>query len=190
MRLKTKIVRRKGDENFICPIILPSNHLLVERLIFENHTNQCHSEKQVVLSNIRQQFWILRCINTVQSIINQCIRCKVYTSKEIKTILAPLPEYRVRDTLLFEVTGVDLAGPLYLKNGSKAWIVLFTCAVYHAIQLELRQSYSTDGLLLGMKIFIARRGRPRKTFRDNGTNFIVADNLMLPLTGKKITQET
>ncbi|GFT75690.1 uncharacterized protein NPIL_348541 [Nephila pilipes] len=36
MRLKTKIVRRKDDENFRCPIALPSNNLLVERQIFEN----------------------------------------------------------------------------------------------------------------------------------------------------------
>ncbi|GFY66035.1 DUF5641 domain-containing protein [Trichonephila inaurata madagascariensis] len=74
MRLKTKIVRRKDDENFKCPIVLPSNHLLVERLIFENHTNSCHSGTQVVLSNLRQQFWVLRGRKTVQRVINQCIR--------------------------------------------------------------------------------------------------------------------
>ncbi|GFQ85377.1 hypothetical protein TNCT_452251 [Trichonephila clavata] len=56
MRLKTKIVRTKDDENFRCPIVLPSNHLLMEPLIFENHTNSCHSGTQVVLSNLRQQF--------------------------------------------------------------------------------------------------------------------------------------
>ncbi|GFV85894.1 integrase catalytic domain-containing protein [Trichonephila clavipes] len=49
MRLKTKIVRRKDDENFICPIVLSSRHLLVERLIFENHTNSCHSGTQAQL---------------------------------------------------------------------------------------------------------------------------------------------
>ncbi|CAL1273138.1 unnamed protein product [Larinioides sclopetarius] len=190
MRLKTKIVRRKDDENFRCPIVLPSNHLLVERLIFENHTNSCHSGTQVVLSKLRQQFWILRGRKTVQRVINQCIRCKKYTSKEIKTIPAPLPEDRVRDALVFEVTGVDLAGPLYLKNGNKAWIVLFTCAVYRAIHLELIQSLSTDGFLLGLRRFIARRGRPRKMYSDNGTNFIGADNLMASLDWKKITQET
>ncbi|UYV71869.1 hypothetical protein LAZ67_9000806 [Cordylochernes scorpioides] len=35
---------------------------------------------------------------------------------------------RVRDATAFEILGVDLAGPLYLKNKTKAWIVLFTCA--------------------------------------------------------------
>ncbi|GFV03713.1 integrase catalytic domain-containing protein [Trichonephila clavipes] len=175
-----KIVRRKDDESFIYPIVLPTNHLLVERLIFENHTNFCHSGTQVVLSNIRQQFWILRGRKTVQRAINQCIRCKIYSSKEIKTVPAPLPQDRVRDVLVFEVTGMYLAGPLYLKNGYKAWIVLFTCAVYRAIHLELIQSLSTDGFLLGL----------RKIYSDNETNFIGANNLMASLDWKKITQET
>ncbi|GFU49228.1 hypothetical protein TNCV_2675201 [Trichonephila clavipes] len=90
MRLKTKIVRRKDDENFICPIVLPCNHMLGERLIFENHTNSCHSETQVVLSNLRQQFLILRGRKTVQRVI--IIRCKIYTSKDIKTVPDLLPE--------------------------------------------------------------------------------------------------
>ncbi|GFW45683.1 DUF5641 domain-containing protein [Trichonephila clavipes] len=64
-------------------------------------------------------FWAAE---TVQSVINQCIRCKIYSSKKIKTVPAPLPEDRVRDALVLEVTSVDLAGPLYLKNGNKAWI--------------------------------------------------------------------
>ncbi|UYV63687.1 hypothetical protein LAZ67_2005306 [Cordylochernes scorpioides] len=43
---------------------------------------------------------------------------------------------RVRDATAFEILGVDLAGPLYLKNKTKAWIVLFSCAVFRAIHLE------------------------------------------------------
>ncbi|GFY63572.1 uncharacterized protein LOC103523277 [Trichonephila inaurata madagascariensis] len=116
MRLKgereTKTVRRKDDENFICPIVLPSNHLLVERLIFENHTNSSHSGTQVVLSNLRQQFLILRGRKTVQSHKPMYSLYKIYTSKEIQTVPAPLPEDRVRDALVFEVTRLDLAGPL------------------------------------------------------------------------------
>ncbi|GFY63835.1 putative RNA-directed DNA polymerase from transposon X-element [Trichonephila inaurata madagascariensis] len=89
---------------------------------------------------------------------------------------ATLLEDRVRDALVLEVIGVDLAGLLYLKNGNKAWIVLFTCAVYRAVHLELIQSLSTDGFSLGLRRFIARRGRPMKIYSDNGTNFIGADN--------------
>ncbi|GFU64309.1 integrase_H2C2 domain-containing protein [Trichonephila clavipes] len=115
-----KIVRRKDNENFRCPIVLPSNHLLVKQSIFENHTNtsSCPSRTQVDISNLRQQFWILRGRKTVLRVINQC--CKIYTSKEVKTVPAPIPDDRVRDALVFEVTGVDLASSLYLKNVNEA----------------------------------------------------------------------
>ncbi|GBM76251.1 hypothetical protein AVEN_105431-1 [Araneus ventricosus] len=69
------------------------------------------------------------------------------------------------------MTGVDLAGPLFLRNGSKVWIVLFTCAVYRAVHLELLASLTSDSFLMAFRRFIARRGRPRTVYSDNGTNF-------------------
>ncbi|GFW37849.1 integrase catalytic domain-containing protein [Trichonephila clavipes] len=47
-----------------------------------------------------------------------------------------LPKDRVRDAATFEIVDVDLAEPLYLKHGPKAYIVLYTFAVYRAIHLE------------------------------------------------------
>ncbi|XP_055928608.1 uncharacterized protein LOC129959745 [Argiope bruennichi] len=44
-------------------------------------------------------------------------------------MFAPLPEDRFKDASCFEVTGIDLAGPVFLRDGSKSWIVLFTCSV-------------------------------------------------------------
>ncbi|XP_054708530.1 uncharacterized protein LOC129218319 [Uloborus diversus] len=129
LRVKTKLFRRKDKEDFKCPIVLPSDHPLVEQLIYERHLVSCHSGTQVVLADLREKFWILRGRKTVQRILKQCIRCKRNASKKLETMPAPLPEERVRDALVFEVTGVDLAGPLYLKKGDKAWILLLTCAV-------------------------------------------------------------
>lgn len=42
----------------------------------------------------------------------------------------PLPPDRVRDATVFEIVGVDFAGPLILRGGEKGWICIFTCAVY------------------------------------------------------------
>jgi hypothetical protein len=85
-----------------------------------------------------------------------------------------LPEDRVRDASVFEVTVVDLAGPLFLKEGRKGWTIMFTCAVYRDINLELVTSLSTKEFLLG---FIARQGHPKVIYSDNGNNFVGADNL-------------
>ncbi|GFR16358.1 integrase catalytic domain-containing protein [Trichonephila clavata] len=61
-----------------------------------------------------------------------------------------LPQDRVRDAAVFEIIGLDLAGPLILKNGEKNWILILTCAVYRAIHLELLTSVSTESFLLGL----------------------------------------
>lgn len=55
-----------------------------------------------------------------------------------------LPEDRVEDAEVFQVSGVDFAGPIYLRGGQKAWICLFTCAVYRSVYLELVSSLSTN----------------------------------------------
>lgn len=68
-----------------------------------------------------------------KQVILQCIVCKRYKANPNET---PTQDW-IKCTAVFKVTGVDLAGPMYLKSGTKAWIVLFTFAVYHAIHLEL-----------------------------------------------------
>ncbi|GFV66790.1 integrase catalytic domain-containing protein [Trichonephila clavipes] len=82
-----------------------------------------------------------------------------------------LPQDRVRDAAVFEIIGLDLAGPLILKNGEKNWILILTCAVCRAIHLELLTSVSTESFLLGVRRFKARRGQPSVIYSDNGTNF-------------------
>ncbi|GBO33339.1 hypothetical protein AVEN_95705-1 [Araneus ventricosus] len=102
----------------------------------------------------------------------------------------PLPPDRVTDCAPFEIVGIDLAGPLFLKNEGKVWIVIFTCAVYRAIHLELVNSLSSDAFLLALRRFIARRGRPRTIYCDNGTNFRGASNDLSKLNWSKILKET
>ena len=54
-----------------------------------------------------------------------------------------LPVNRTATVNAFETTGVDLAGPLYLRNGDKLWIALFTCAVYRCVHIDFVMSLST-----------------------------------------------
>ncbi|XP_073960749.1 uncharacterized protein [Choristoneura fumiferana] len=76
----------------------------------------------------------------------------------------------------FQFSGVDLAGPLVLRSGTKAWIVLFTCATYRAVHLEVVETLSTGDFLMALRRFIARRGRIEQLFSDNATNFRGLDN--------------
>jgi hypothetical protein len=99
-----------------------------------------------------------------------------------------LPADRVEDAAVFEVVGVDLAGPLYIKRGSKVWIVLYTCALYRAVHLELVSSLSSDAFLLSFRRFVARRGRPRVIYSDNGTNFRGAYNELSSIDWNEVSR--
>ncbi|XP_035213654.1 uncharacterized protein LOC118187522 [Stegodyphus dumicola] len=91
----------------------------------------------------------------------------------------------------FEVTGIDLCGPLILKNKNKTWVVLFTCAVYRCVHLELVTSVNTECSIQAFRRFIARRGRPSTVYSDNGTNFVGTSALLKKVDWVKvIAQET
>ncbi|XP_035217854.1 uncharacterized protein LOC118191153 [Stegodyphus dumicola] len=144
-------------------------------MIQDYHLQLLHAGTQVLLTNIRKNFWIIRGRKTIQRVISKCFRCKRHSAKAPDTVPCPRPEYRVRDAYAFEVTGVDIAGPLYLKENRKVWILLFTCGVYRAVHLELIESLSTNGFFIGFRRFIAQ---PRVVYSDNGTYFAGTRNLL------------
>lgn len=118
------------------------------------------------------------------------MQCKRQNATRMEVPFAPLPKDRITQSMVFKVTGIDLAWPLILKSGKKAWSVLFTCAVYRAVHLELVESLSTEAFLQALRRFIARRGRPATIYSDNGKNFIGASNAFNRLDWNVIVKET
>lgn len=149
---------------------------MVELLIRETHENMNHAGVQSVMCQLREKYWIIQMRKTVRRIILKCVICKRQCSKPMKASPGALPLNRVRDAAVFEVTDVDFAGPLYLRGQQKAWICLFTCAVYRAVHLELVTSLSTAAFLDALDNFIGRRNRPSVIYSDNGTNFVGANS--------------
>ena len=87
---------------------------------------------------------------------------------------APLPSTRTQGTTPFEVVGVDFAGPIRYKKGKsekKAYLALFACSLCRAVHLELTTSLEANEFIAVLKKFIARRGRPRLVYSDNGSTF-------------------
>ncbi|XP_035229307.1 uncharacterized protein LOC118201324 [Stegodyphus dumicola] len=86
--------------------------------------------------------------------------------------------------------GIDMAGHVYLKGEGKAWICLYTCAVYRAVHFELSSSLSTEAFLQSFRRFIARRGRPSVVYCDNGSNFVGASNCLKLVDWNVVAQYT
>ncbi|GFU55540.1 integrase catalytic domain-containing protein [Trichonephila clavipes] len=190
LRVKSKITERNDESSFLYPILLPDKCEFTKLLIRSIHKKNCHAGIQIMQSLIRERFWIIRARKTIKSILNECFICARFKVKSLSSGPSPLPPDRVNDCAIFEVVGIDLAGPLFLKTGEKVWITLFTCAVYRALHLELVNALSSDAFLLALRRFIARCGRPRIIYCDNGTNFRGAFNDLGKLDWHKISRET
>ncbi|RVE40950.1 hypothetical protein evm_014400 [Chilo suppressalis] len=179
IRVVTKLLLSEDEnDHFKQPILLPGNSVVIERLVREKHLVMQHAGLHILLAELRNFFWVTRAKKLIRQVVGNCIRCKRYSAKAYETPLASLPYDRVGLAVAFEITGIDLAGPLFLANGEKCYIVLFTCAVYRALHLELVESLSTEAFISALRRFIARRGRVKIIYSDNGSNFTGAHNLL------------
>ncbi|GFQ86277.1 integrase catalytic domain-containing protein [Trichonephila clavata] len=157
--------------DFHLPFILSSNHPVIKALINYKHIQLGHDGVHTLRYKLRENVWIRKRRNTIKEVIKLCIICKRFNVKPISVSEGLLPQDRVRDAAIFEIKELDLTRLLILKNGEKNWILILICAVYSAFHLELLTSVSTENFLLGLRKFIARRGRPSVICSDNGTNF-------------------
>jgi len=137
------------------------------------------------LSLLRERFWIHKGRKTIRGILTKCVAYRRHGARHISTIPPALPEPRVRDGAVFETTGVEMAGPLFLKDCRKVWVCLYNRAVYRAVHLELTSSLFTESFLRTFRRFVARRGRPAIIYSDNGTNFMGTDRAFRQLDWEK-----
>ena len=88
--------------------------------------------------------------------------------------MAELPEFRKTPSPSFSHTGLDYAGPLFVKTKTKEekrWICLFTCASTRGVHLEIVNDLSTEEFLMAFTRFASRRGKPNHCYSDNATTF-------------------
>lgn len=188
IRVTTRLLQREDTDSFKHPIVLPSKHPVVHSLILEQHKRASHAGVHTLISQLRENFWILQCRRTIRQVLNKCISCRRFEATKAEVLPAPLPENRIKNAAAFEITGIDLGGPLYLRNGEKTWFVLFTCAVVRAVHLELVQSLTTETFCLAFRRFVSRRGRPLYVYSDNGTNLVGTSNILQNIDWQKVEE--
>lgn len=190
MRIKTRLEKSQESNDYIYPILLPGNNEIIKRLVIQRHIILGHAGSRILMTDLRNTYWILNIRRLTKKVVSECVICKKFRNTHYVVPEAPLPVDRIDGAAAFQITGIDLAGPLYIKNGGKCWIVLFTCATYRAIHLELVESLSTESFIMALRRFIARRGRVNIIYTDNGTNFQGTANLLKELDWSTIEAST
>lgn len=169
------------------PILLPAKHPWVGLLIRHVHQEIKHSGTADTLSTIRERYWILKGRQTVKKIIRSCITCNKLEGLPYSSVIPPdLPHVRSSDDPPFSHTGIDFAGPLFVKSenkSDKAYVCLFTCASTRAIHLELTSDLSVSSFLLLFRRFVSRRGLPVTLISDNAKTFRAATKEVSKIAG-------
>jgi hypothetical protein len=175
------------------PILLPSNHPLTTLYVHQAHSRVLHNGVRETLTELRSRFWVVKGRAVVKRILHSCCICRRYEGKHYAVPPPPpLPTYRVQEAPLFTITGVDFAGPLYVRSSSgsqsKVWICLYTCCVVRAVHLDLVPDMSTQTFLRSFKRFAARRGLPCRVISDNGKTFKAAAKTIQAVVGHQDVQ--
>ena len=180
LRSKTRICDNDQIEDRVkFPVLLPNNHHVTDIIIMDTHEEVLHSGANSTLNRVRLNYWILKGRQTVTKVVKRCSLCKFLKTKCLKpTPIANLPEFRVCSEYPFQSTGLDFAGPLYLRNvyGAestmhKGYILLFTCATTRAIHLELTPDMGVPALIRALQRFFSRKGYPEMVISDNFQSF-------------------
>ena len=158
------------------PVVLPARHHLTTLVVRQYHDSNGHVGVNHVLNALRQRFWVPHGRSTVRRVLGGCTACRRRKAPLMVQQMAPLlPEQVTGDQPPFTSTGVDCFGPMLVKcrrSTVKRWGCLFTCLSSRAVHVEVLSTMSAASFVCAFQRFAARRGRPKKVYSDNGSNFV------------------
>ncbi|UYV75506.1 hypothetical protein LAZ67_13000424 [Cordylochernes scorpioides] len=163
------------------PALLPSSGKVAQMIVQAVHMRTLHGSVHLMLSTLRQKYWMLRAKDQVKRCIRECVTCCRYNRVTQDQLMSDLPKERLTPGKPFSISGVDYAGPVNLRlskgrgrKTEKGYICLFVCFVTRAVHLELITDASTPTFMSAFKRFVARRGHCTRLYSDQGTNFVGA----------------
>lgn len=168
------------------PIVLPRKHHILNLLVDFHHKINCHAGPDLLMSLLRQKYWILSARNLIRNRVHNCLPCYRLRPKHITPEMAEHRPCRVNEAVKpFVHTGTDYAGPFKVTltrargiRATKAYVCLFVCLTTRAVHIELAGDLSTACFLSAFKRFLSRRGPISRIYSDNGTNFIGARRII------------
>ena len=137
------------------PIVLHKACPIVNLLIRQIHIDHEHASPNLMMSILSERFYIVGAKSIVRKISRNCSMCQRVYSHSMQQQMGNLPINRTNITPPFVSTGVDMAGPFYVKQGSprkptilKSYVALFVCMATKSVHLELVCDLSTGSFQL------------------------------------------
>ena len=161
------------------PIILSPKSWVTKLIVRHTHLINHHEGMDYVRNEVRQRYWVLKSRSAIRKILFGCMFCRRRNATPCHPIMGDLPEVRVQEAgSVFSTVGCDYAGPVLVRKFrrvEKRYIVVYICIATKAVHIEMADSLDTSSMIMSLRRFIGRRGKPRHIYSDNGTNFVGAD---------------
>ncbi|XP_065082000.1 uncharacterized protein LOC135704456 [Ochlerotatus camptorhynchus] len=170
-------------------ILLPEKHHVTQIIVRQLHEEHFHVGQRGLLSIVRERYWPINAKLLIKRIVSKCYVCFRHNPKPVNQFMGNLPNYRITPSPVFSNTGVDYAGPVYLKEVGpgrkkteyKAYIVVFICLATKAIHIEVVSNLTAENFIASLQRFISRRGMVTNMYSDNGTTFVGANHELAEL---------
>lgn len=161
------------------PIYLSDDHPFTSKLVHQAHLATLHGGVGLTMAKVRERYWVPRLRRLVKKVRGKCWGCKRFHTKAFQSPPpGNLPNTRTQGNTPYQVIGVDFAGPIRYrtkpKAEKKAYLALYGCSLTRGVYLDLLPSLEMQDFITSLKKFIARRGRPKLIYSDNGGTFKAA----------------
>ena len=143
------------------PAVLPPEAHLTRLVVDHFHKAVGHSGVSHTFYATRERFWVEKASSVICGVIDNCVFCRRRSAVPGEQLMADLPKSRLSmGSPPFFHTGVDLFGPLLVKQGRsviKRYGCLFCCMTTRAIHLEVVFSLTTDSFICAKKIRVSTK---------------------------------
>ena len=196
MRCKGRLGNSPLQPSAKYPIWLPAKHHITRLIIRNCHQRMMHNGVRETLTELRSHYRIVKGRQIVRKEIHGCSVCRRHEGQSYKAEpLSDIPEFRFKVGQPFASTGVDFAGPLFIKSTvggpsqvSKAYICLFACGSTRAVHIELTPNLTTAGFIRCFRRFVTRCGTPELIISDNAKTFKAASAQLAKIFSDPDTQ--
>ncbi len=125
-------------------ILLSLNSTLTKLFLSTLHITYKHAGISALMSVILETYYISGLRNFLKLISRRCPMCQKAYSRPLNQRMGMLPLSRTTPAPPFERTGMDFAGPFYIRQGKvrkptrvKCYACLFICLTTKAVHIEL-----------------------------------------------------
>ena len=120
IRCRGRLQYAQLPRNTKFPILIPKESHLSTLIVRATHCMVLHGGVPETLTELRQSYWIPKGRELVKTEIRKCVTCSKVEGPPFRSVHSPpLPDIRVTGSQPFQVTGIDYAGPLYVRNANK-----------------------------------------------------------------------